>query len=89
MSMLNTSPGPVHATVGRIPRLPGFRYGPKIVAVPYNGTYLFRVEQKGFWMHSSAVGPAKPTSAEAVQAWKRIFRSRFNPPNAKDQGADK
>ena len=70
--------------VGRIPRFPGFKYGAKIKAIPYNGTFLFRVEQKGFWMDSSIVGPAKLTSDEAVKAWKRLFRARFYPPNSAD-----
>ncbi len=73
-----SSPAQVQRLVGRIPRCPGFKYGAKIKAIPYNGTYLFRVEQKGFWMDSYLEGPAKTTSEEAVKAWKRLLKARFH-----------
>lgn len=77
-----TSLAPVQRLVGQIPRCPGFKNGPKIRAIPYNDTYLFRVEQKGFWMDQAIVGPIKATPEEAVNAWRRLLRARFHPPNS-------
>ena len=60
----------------KLPRCPGFRYGPKLHAQPYNGTTVYRVRQQGFWMDSFIVGPTKPTEAEAIAAWKRLLKAR-------------
>ena len=60
----------------KLNRCPGFRYGPKLRIQPYNGTTLYRVEQKGFWMDASIVGPIKPNEAEAIKAWNRLIKAK-------------
>lgn len=57
-------------------RCPGFRYGPKVRSQAYNGTTVYHVEQKGFWMDASMVGPTKPTVDDAVRAWNRIVKAK-------------
>ena len=59
----------------KLPRCPGFRYAPMMMAEPYNGTVVYRVRQGGFWMDASIVGPTKPNEAEAVKAWRRLVRN--------------
>ncbi len=60
----------------KLNRFPGFRYGPKLRIQPCNVATLYRVEQKGFWMDASIVGPTKPNEAEAIKAWNRLIKAK-------------
>jgi hypothetical protein len=62
--------------VGRIQRCPGFRYGARLRhSATGGGGTVFWVEQKGFWMDASLVGPAKTTADEALQAWGHLMKA--------------
>ena len=58
----------------KLPRIPGFKYAPRLRGTGYLGRTVYHVEQKGFWMDSSVIGPTKNTEAEAIKAWKRLHR---------------
>lgn len=61
-------------TLDQLPRIPGFKYAPKLVECKlFTGTG-YRVQQSGFWMDSRVKGPVEPTKAEAVAAWRRLVR---------------
>jgi len=64
----------------KLPRCHGCKYGPRMMPTRYNGTTVYNVEQKGFWMDSAIVGPVKSTEAEAIAAWKRMLRNMRNKP---------
>lgn len=57
----------------KLPRIPGFKYAPKLATVEADDGPHYRVQQAG-WEDSRVYGPVKQTKAEAVAAWRRLVR---------------